>query len=89
MPEQLTLPEEAIKLACWVDSSPFGDLPCTFDADRYLFTLADVNPHGALRGGTEINVELKGLKNRGIVEVTDSFEILTLTEDSFLIDETT
>jgi hypothetical protein len=51
--------------------------------------MPDVNPHGALRGGTEINVELKGLKNREIAEVTDSFEILTLTEDGYLIDELT
>lgn len=52
-----------------------------------MFTLQDVNPFGALRGGSEIKIELKGLVNREIAEVSDSFEILTLTEDGFLIDE--
>lgn len=74
------------ELRCWVDSSPFGDVECSFDPDNYTFRLKDINPHGAVRGGTSINIELKGMYNREIAAITDSFEVLTLTEENYMID---
>ena len=49
----------------------------------------DINPHGAVRGGSTLQIELQGLYNRETAEVSDSFTALTLTQDGFLIDELT
>ena len=91
VPSTLGLPEDdaagAEELRCFIDSSPFDTVECTFDRDTFTFRLIDVNPHGMLRGGTTLQVELKGLYNRRTAEVSDSFTALTLTQDGFLIDE--
>ena len=55
-PKQLGLPEDLNEMKCWIDSSPFGDVECDFDRDAYTFLLKDINPHGALRGGTELKI---------------------------------
>ena len=80
------MPADLSELKCWIDSDPFGEVVCDFDEDTYTFILKDINPHGSLRGGSSLNVELKGLINRKIAELTDSFEALTLTEDGYMID---
>lgn len=89
VPKQLGLPadEDLSTLKCWIDSSPFGDVACDFDKDTYTFVLRDINPHGALRGGSNLNIELKGLFNRKVAAITDSFMALTMTEDGYMIDE--
>ena len=66
VPKQLGLPpidERDELLKCWIDSSPIGDVKCDFDADSYTFTLRDINPFGSLRGGSRLQIELKGLLN--------------------------
>ena len=91
VPDQLGLAEDtedgAKEFKCWIDSSPFGgNVECTFDRVTRTYTLIDINPHGSVRGGSTLKIELEGLYNRDIAETTDSFTALTLTEDGYLID---
>ena len=86
MPEQLTLEGE---LACWASSSPFGDVQCSFSETDSVVTFIDVNPHGNLRGASEVKLELSGFTNRETANATSSFQITTLTEEGFLIDQVT
>ena len=62
VPEQLGLPEDTAEgveeLKCWIDSSPFDTVQCTFDRASRTYNLIDINPHGSVRGGTTLQVEL-------------------------------
>ena len=73
-------------MECWIDSSPFGVVDCTFDRDSYTFVLLDINPYGSLRGGSTLLVELKGFRNREVAASTGTFTVLSMTEDGYLID---
>ncbi len=74
-------------MTCWIDSSPFGTVDCTFDKDSYTFVLMDINPYGALRGGSTLLVELKGFKNRDVAASTSTFTVLSMTEEDYMIDQ--
>jgi len=88
VPVQLGLPEDTAALKCWIDSFPFDDVKCDFSREDNSLLLHNINPFSAIRGGTSLNIELKGLSNRKTAEASDSFEVLTLTNDGYFIDET-
>ena len=48
----------------------------------------DINPHGSVRGGSTLQIELQGLYNRKTAEVSDSFTALTLTHVDLPDDDT-
>ena len=88
-PKELGLPpiDSDEEMTCWIDSSPFGIVECTFDADTYTFVLLDINPYGELRGQSTLLIELSGFRNRDVAAPTGTFTALTMTEDGYLIDQ--